>query len=52
LGLAALGYDVTASDLSSASVDNTFYFVEDDGTASTTHVMRSKFHAVRLDRLA
>jgi len=52
LGLAALGYDVTASDLSSASVDNTFYFVEDGGTASTTHVMRSKFHAVNLDRLA
>ena len=35
-----------------STYDNTVYLVEDDGTTSTTHVMRSTFHAVRLDRLA
>ena len=34
-----------------STYENSFYFVEDDGIEAKTHVMRSIFHAVRLERL-
>jgi 2-polyprenyl-3-methyl-5-hydroxy-6-metoxy-1,4-benzoquinol methylase/antitoxin component of MazEF toxin-antitoxin module len=35
-----------------STYENAFYFAADDGIEVKTHVMRSTFHAVRLERLA